>query len=74
LGAAQNALELRSSSLANTGDVNAQAKSRILDADYTVETAGLVSSNILQSSGIAMIAQSNVSCSRRILAQLMRAI
>jgi flagellin len=60
LGAAQNVLELRSAFLANAEETNAAAKSRIVDADYAVEMSTFVSSKIIQASGLAMIAQSNV--------------
>ena len=37
------------------------AKSRILDADYAVESANLAKAQVLQQAGTAMLAQANAS-------------
>lgn len=71
LGAIQNALELRAGFLGNAANANAQSRARIVDADFAVETSELVRLQILQTSGLAMIAQANLNPSR-ILAQLIR--
>ena len=59
LGAAQNRF---TAAITATRDASAQAsaaRSRIVDADYASETAGLVRANILQAAGTAMVAQAN---------------
>lgn len=71
LGAAQNALELRTGFLGNAANATAQSRARIVDADYAVEMSEFVRLRILQTSGLAMIAQANLNPSR-ILAQLIR--
>ena len=61
LGAVLNTLDLRTRFLQSAGESNAAARSRIVDADYAVEMAELTRQKILQSAGLAMLAQSNVS-------------
>jgi flagellin len=60
LGAMQNTLELRNEFLATANETNAAARSRIFDADYAIEMSALIRIKILQSSGLAMLAQANV--------------
>ena len=59
LGALQNRFEsvVRSSQVA--AENLSSSRSRILDADFAAETAALTKSQILQQSGIAMLAQAN---------------
>lgn len=60
IGAALNTLELRAHFLATEAENTSAAKARIMDADYAVETAELGRLQIIQSAGLAMIAQANV--------------
>jgi flagellin len=73
LGAVQNTLELRSALLANAGEANAAARSRVIDADYAVEMVALIRGKIIQQAGLAMIAQSNLDTGR-LLTILIRAV
>ncbi|MDA0650545.1 MAG: flagellin [Proteobacteria bacterium] len=58
-GAAMNQLTYAVDNLSNV-QVNAQAsRSRILDADYAVETSELARTQIIQQAGTAMLAQAN---------------
>jgi flagellin len=58
-GAIQNRFESTISNL-QTASVNMQAsRSRIQDADFAAETAGLTKNQILQQAGVAMLAQAN---------------
>ena len=59
LGAIQNRFESTISNLMSTSENISAARSRILDADFAVETAALTKSQILQQAGIAMLAQAN---------------
>ncbi|MEZ0232200.1 MAG: flagellin [Methylophilaceae bacterium] len=59
LGAIQNRFESVISSLQISVENQSAAKSRILDADYAVETANLTRTQILQQAGTAMLAQAN---------------
>ncbi len=58
-GAVQNRFESVISNLAVSAENLTAARSRIMDADYAVETAALSRSQILQQAGNAMIAQAN---------------
>jgi len=58
-GAVQNRFESVISNLAVSAENLTAARSRIMDADYAVETASLSRSQILQQAGNAMIAQAN---------------
>ena len=55
-GAAQNRF---TAAITATSAQASAARSRIVDADYASETAGLVRARILQSAGTAMVAQAN---------------
>jgi flagellin len=60
LGAAQNRLVSTVANLAVAAEKVADARSRILDADFAAETAELTRAQILQQAGIAVLAQANV--------------
>jgi flagellin len=59
LGAMQNRLELTISRLGITGENLQAAESRIRDADMAYEMIGFTKNQILQQSGMAMLAQAN---------------
>ena len=59
LGATQNRFESTIANLQNVSENIAAARSRIMDADFAVETAALTKSQILQQAGVAMLAQAN---------------
>jgi flagellin len=59
LGAIQNRFMLTISNLQSSVENQSAAKSRIMDADFAVETANLSRSQILQQAGTAMLAQAN---------------
>ena len=59
LGALQSRFESTISSLQVTSENNSAARSRILDADFAMETANLSRAQILQQAGTAMVAQAN---------------
>ena len=58
-GAIQNRFENVISNLQVAGENQTAARSRIMDADYAVETANLSRAQILQQAGSAMVAQAN---------------
>jgi len=58
-GAAQNRFDAVIGSLEVSVENQSAARSRIMDADYAMETASLSRSQILQQAGTAMIAQAN---------------
>lgn len=60
IGAVLNTLELRADFLSREIENTSAAKSRIMDADYAIEMAELSHLQILQSAGLAMVAQANV--------------
>jgi len=64
LGTIQNNLQSTARSLAETRENYSIARSRITDTDLATETTDLVRSNILQSAGIAVLAQANSSPSQ----------
>jgi flagellin len=59
LGAYQNRFESVVANLQTTAENLSASRSRIVDADFASETANLTKSQILQQSGIAMLAQAN---------------
>ena len=59
LGAVQSRFETTVSNLSVTTENLSAARSRIMDADFAVETANLSRSQILQQAGTAMVAQAN---------------
>ena len=61
LGATANRLDHTVSNLMNRVENQSAAKSRILDADYAVESANLAKAQVLQQAGTAMLAQANAS-------------
>lgn len=58
-GAAQNRFEAIVSNLQVASENQAASRSRIMDADFSVETANLARTQILQQAGMAMVAQAN---------------
>ncbi len=58
-GAAQSRFEAVISSLQQGVEAQSAARSRIMDADFAVETANMSRAQILQQAGTAMIAQAN---------------
>ena len=59
LGATQSRFESAVSSQLTTAENLSASRSRIMDADFAQETANLAKAQILQQSGIAMLAQAN---------------
>lgn len=59
LGAIQNRFESIVSNLSTNAENQSAARSRIMDADFAVETASLTRGQILQQAGIAVLAQAN---------------
>ncbi len=59
LGAIQNRFTLTIANLQSAVENQSAAKSRIMDADFAVETANLSRAQILQQAGTAMLAQAN---------------
>lgn len=59
LGAVNNRLDFTVSNLANISEKTTAARSRIIDADFAVETANLSRSTVLQQAASAMLAQAN---------------
>ena len=59
LGAFQNRFESVVSNLQTAVENASSSRSRVLDADFAQETAALTKNQILQQSGIAMLAQAN---------------
>lgn len=59
LGAIQNRFSATIDNLSNAIENQSAAKSRIMDADFAVETANLSRSQILQQAGTSMLAQAN---------------
>lgn len=58
-GAVQNRFESTIANLATTAENLTASRSRILDADFAMETAALSRAQILQQAGTAMVAQAN---------------
>ena len=59
LGAVNNRLDFTVSNLSNISEKTTAARSRIIDADFAVETANLSRSTVLQQAASAMLAQAN---------------
>jgi flagellin len=59
LGAIENRLSYTVSNLMNVSENTADARSRINDADYSVESANLAKAQVLQQAGTAMLSQAN---------------
>ncbi len=59
LGSTQNRFTTTIANLQNGVENQSAAKSRIMDADFAVETANLARAQILQQAGAAMLAQAN---------------
>jgi flagellin len=69
LGAQMNRMEASISNLAVTSENLTGSRSRILDADFAIETASLARQQVLQQAATAILAQTNVS-GREVLALL----
>jgi flagellin len=61
LGAAQNRFTTTIANIQSSIENQSAARSRIMDADFAVETSNLSRSQILQQAGTAMLAQANQS-------------
>ncbi|MBV5301348.1 MAG: hypothetical protein J0649_06135, partial [Methylococcales bacterium] len=61
LGSTQNRFTTTIANLQNSIENQTAAKSRIMDADFAVETANLSRAQILQQASVAMLAQANQS-------------
>lgn len=59
LGAVANRLQFTTENLSNVVENTIAARSRIMDADYSAESASLSRAQILQRAGTAMLAQAN---------------
>jgi flagellin len=59
LGAVNNRLEFTVNNLSNVSEKTSQARSRIVDADFALETAALSRSSVLQQAATAMLQQAN---------------
>lgn len=59
LGASMNRLESTVSNLSQTQNSLSEAKSRIMDADFSAETATLSKTQIIQQAGVSILAQAN---------------
>lgn len=60
-GAAQNRFDTVINNLRTSSENAAASRSRIVDADYAIETANLTRGQVLQQAGTAMVAQANQS-------------
>jgi flagellin len=59
LGAINNRLEFTVNNLANVSEKTAASRSRIVDADFALETASLSRAQVLQQAATAMLGQAN---------------
>jgi flagellin len=59
LGAVQNRFQATISNLSTVSENISASRSRILDADFSVETAALTKAQIIQQAGVAMLSQAN---------------
>ncbi len=59
LGAIQSRFESTIANVSNIAENVTAARSRIVDADFALETANLTKAQILQQAGVAMLAQAN---------------
>ena len=59
LGAIENRLEHTVSNLMNIAQNTSDSRSRILDADYSIESANLAKAQVLQQAGTAILSQAN---------------
>lgn len=60
LGAIQSRFESTIANVTNISENVSAARSRIMDADFALETANLTRAQILQQAGVAMLAQANM--------------
>jgi flagellin len=61
MGAASNRMFMTVDNLMNASENTASARSRIVDADFALESANLAKAQILQKAGTAMLSQANAS-------------
>jgi flagellin len=66
LGALQNRLQSASSNLGVQVENLSEARSRIADTDIAEEASNLAKSSILQSAGVAVLAQANASANNAV--------
>ena len=59
LGAVQNRFQSTISNLSTVSENISASRSRILDADFSLETAALTKAQIIQQAGVAMLSQAN---------------
>ncbi len=59
LGAVNNRLEFTVNNLSNVSEKTSQSRSRIMDADFALETAALSRASVLQQAATAMLQQAN---------------
>ncbi|MBW7861410.1 MAG: flagellin FliC [Rhodocyclaceae bacterium] len=59
IGGVMSALQFRMTAIETARENQYAARSRIMDADFAMETANLSRSQILQQSGVAMVSQAN---------------
>ena len=59
LGALQNRLEATVRNLGSSVESISRARSRILDADFAVESAAMARDQVLQQAGVSILAQAN---------------
>jgi len=59
LGAIENRMEHTISNLMNIAEKTADSRSRLLDADFALESARLAKNQVLQQAGTSMLAQAN---------------
>ena len=59
LGAIENRLEHTVSNLMNIAQNTSDSRSRILDADFSIESANLAKAQVLQQAGTAILSQAN---------------
>jgi flagellin len=59
LGAVQSRFESTIANVSNVAENVSAARSRIVDADFALETASLTKAQILQQAGVAMLSQAN---------------
>jgi flagellin len=61
MGAVSNRMFMTVDNLMNVSENTSSARSRIVDADFALESANLAKAQILQKAGTAMLSQANAS-------------
>jgi flagellin len=59
LGAIENRLDYTITNLMNIGERTADSRSRLLDADYALESSRLAKAQVIQQAGTQMLSQAN---------------